>query len=162
MSEVVKGKPGRKPMNKESKPTNPKFYEEDPQPEHKVVVEEKPKAFNSKLYSGKCRKFMLHRVPEGGPYSNWAFAGPGTLPPMRIQRGQTVILPEEYFECFKSAGVDVLKCDMDFPTGGRPEYYTSFETNYPYQDFGEATWEEYLAFKSGDDKKVHPNKAQKR
>lgn len=163
MSEVDgRTKAGKELRSKESKPTNPKFFEEDPKEEHRIVVEDGKARAHKSLFSGKCRKFMLHRMQENGPYSNWAFAGPGTLPPIRIQRGQVVTLPEEYFECFKSAGVDVLKCDMDFGPGGRPEYYTVYETNYPYQDFGEATWEEYLEFKAADAKKEHPNKAKRR
>lgn len=158
MSEV-KGKPGRKPKSKESLPPKPKFYEEAPAENVQDVVESEPKPYHDKRYSGKCRKFLIHRVPN---CSEWAFAGPGTLTPVHVQRGKVIILPEEYFECFRSAGVEVLKCDMDFPAGGSPAYYTEYVTNYPYQDMGEATWEEYLAWKSEDAKKLHPNQAKKR
>lgn len=157
MSEVS-SKPGRKPMNKESRPPNPKFYDEVPQEDHRTVAE-MPRPVRDSRFSGKCRKFMLHKVPN---CSEWAYACPGTLNPVHVQRGKMVILPEEYFEAFRSAGVDMLKCDMDFPSGGSPTYYTEYISNYPYQDMGEATWEEYLEWKSEDSKKVHPNQAKKR
>lgn len=153
-------KAGKELKSKESKPSNPKFFEETPKPEHQLVAEAPKSSAHDARFSGKCRKFMIHRGADH--LSPWAFAGPGTLPPVHIQRGQIVILPEEYFECFKSAGVEALKCDMDFPAGGRPEYYTQYETNYPYQDFGEVSWEEYLEFKGQNDKKEHPNKSKKR
>ena len=65
-------------------------------------------------------------------------------------------------EAFLVANREMLKCDMDFLTGGNPSYYTEYHTNYPYQDMGEATWEEYLAFKAEDSQKLHPNQARKR
>ena len=156
MSEEIR-KPGRPPMNKENRPPNPKFYDEAPKPDHQEVVETKQPARDGR-YSGKCRRFIVHKVPN---CSDWAFAGPGTLTPIHIQRGKEVVLPEEYFEAFKSAGRDVLMCDMSDPHRD-PEYYTEFKTDYPYQDMGEATWEEYMEFRTQNAKKDHPNKAKKR
>ena len=155
--EVVKGKPGRPPMNKEIKPANPKFFEEAPKEEHQIVAES-PRAVRQGGYSGACRRFIIHKVPN---CSEWAFAGPGTLTPVHIQRGKEVVLPEEYFEAFKSAGRECLMCDMSDPHRD-PEYYTEFKTDYPYQDMGPATWDEYLKFKAENAKKEHPNKARKR
>jgi len=152
-------KAGKAAKTKESIPSNPKFFEEPPQEVHQVVAAGPTKSYHDTRFSGKCRKFMIHKVPN---CSEWAFAGPGTLTPIHIQRGKVVILPEEYFECFKSAGVEALKCDMDFLTGGNPTYYTEYQTNYPYQDMGEATWDEYMEWKAEDNKKVHPNQARKR
>ena len=156
MSEVKKA--GRPPMNKESRPSNPKFFEE-PATDEQVSVVEAPCAVRDSRYSGVCRRFMIHKVPS---CSDWAYAAPGTLTPVHIQRGKVVVLPEEYFEAFKSAGVEMLKCDMDFPAGGNPSYYTEYITNYPYQDLGEVSWDDYLAWKAEDAKKVHPNYVKKR
>ena len=157
MSEVEHKKPGRPPMNKESKPSNPKFYDEAPQEEHQVVAEAN-RVVRQGGFSGVCRRFIVHKVPG---QSDWAFAGPGTLTPIHIQRGKEVILPEEYFECFKSAGREVLMCDMSSPFED-PVYYKEFKTDYPYQDMGAATWEEYMEFRGENNKKMHPNEAKKR
>jgi len=159
MSEVVKVDKRKGPRSKESIPSKPKVWDEPPKPEHQLVAEEK-RAVNTGAFSGKCRKYMIHRGADH--LSQWAYASPGTLTPVHIQRGTVVITPEEYFECFKSAGREILKCDMDFPAGGKPEYYTEFHTDYPYQDMGEVSWDEYLAFREENNKKVHPNKAKKR
>ena len=158
MSEVdMRTKAGRALKSKESTPAKPKFFDEAPKEEHKVVAEA-PRAVRQGGFSGVCRRFIIHKVPG---QSEWAFAGPGTLTPIHVQRGKEVVLPEEYFECFKSAGVEMLKCDMSDPFRD-PEYYTEFQTNYPYQDMGVATWDEYQEFRNGDSKKEHPNKARKR
>lgn len=157
MSEVIHKKPGRPAANKESRPANPKFYDEVPSEDHQDVAES-PRPVKQGGFSGKCRRFIVHKVPCT---SEWAFAGPGTLTPVHIQRGKEVVLPEEYFECFKSAGRDVTMCDMSDPFRD-PEYYTEYKTDYPYQDMGAATWEEYLEFRNENNKKEHPNQAKKR
>ena len=153
-------KAGKALKSKENLPSNPKFFQEDPKPEHMLVADAPVTKAHTGIFSGKARKFMIHRGADH--LSPWAFIGAGSLPPKHVQRGSIVVLPEEYFETLKLAGVDALKCDMDFPAGGRPEYYTQYETNYPYQDFGEVPWSEYEAFIVENNKKEHPNKAKKR
>ena len=150
-------KAGKALKSKENVPPKPKFFEEAPKSEHQVVAES-PRPVRQGGFSGKCRRFIVHKVPG---QSDWAFAGPGTLTPIHIQRGLEVVLPEEYFECFKSAGREVLMCDMSDPFQD-PVYYKEFKTDYPYQDMGEATWEQYLEFRNVNNKKVHPNEARKR
>jgi len=158
MSEVDgRTKAGRELKSKESLPAKPKFFEEPPKPEHPDMVES-ARPVRQGVFSGQCRRFIIHKVPG---CSEWAFAGPGTLTPVHIQRGKEVVLPEEYFEAFKSAGVECLMCDMTDPHRD-PEYYTEYKTNYPYQDMGPASWDEYMAFKAENSKKEHPNKARKR
>jgi len=158
MSEVDgRTKAGKALKSKESIPPKPKFFEEPPKEEDQVVAEA-PRAVRQGGFSGVCRRFIIHKVPN---QSEWAFAGPGTLTPIHIQRGKEVVLPEEYFECFKSAGVECLMCDMSDPFSD-PVYYKEFKTNYPYQDMGPATWEEYQTFRNENNKKQHPNDARKR
>jgi hypothetical protein len=158
MSDVdFRTKAGKALKSKESLPSNPKFFEEAPKPEDPDVVE-MPRAVRQGNFSGECRRFVIHKVPN---HSEWAYASPGTLTPIHIQRGKEVVLPEEYFECFTSNGREVLMCDMSDPFRD-PEYYTEFRTEYPFQDMGAATWEDYQKFKAGNAKKDHPNKARKR
>jgi hypothetical protein len=158
MSEVdMRTKAGKALKSKENIPAKPKFFDETPKEEHQIVAEA-PRAVADGRYSGKCRRFIIHKVPN---CSDWAFAGPGTLTPVHIQRGKEVVMPEEYFEAFKSAGRECLMCDMSDPHRD-PEYYTEYRTDYPYQDMGEATWDEYMKFKADNAKKEHPNKAKKR
>ena len=158
MSDVdLRTKAGKALKSKENLPANPKFFDEQPGEEDPAVVESR-RPIRQGGFSGVCRRFIVHKVPG---QSDWAFAGPGTLTPIHIQRGKEMILPEEYFECFKSAGHEVLMCDMSDPYQD-PIYYKEFRTDYPYQDMGAATWEEYMAFRVENNKKVHPNEARKR
>ena len=96
----------------------------------------------------KAIKIKIHKSNEEGDECCFQL---GDSPMLRIRRGVDVIVPYDIKSILDDAVVDMPRCHM---VPGQPiQYYTEKITRFEYSDFGERTWEDYLAFLAEEKKK---------
>jgi len=113
---------------------------------HEIVA---PKRMNANEWPTKnACKIKIHKSTEEGDETIWQL---GDSPILRIRRGVDVIVPFDIISLLDDSIVDMPRCNMNTTP---PTYYTEKFTRFEYSFFGERTWEEYLAFKAGEAKKI--------
>lgn len=103
---------------------------------------------------GQYRKVQILRAPDMPQYQPFCL---GDLPQMWYRRGVDLIMPIEHFNILKDTFVPRYKCDIETNTDPyNINYWEEPDSFHKYQDMGEATEEEFVAFIQGERKKQNP------
>lgn len=80
----------------------------------------------------------------------------GMLPTIEVIRGRKVIIPQDAFSVLQDT---LTKRETHDMTVSPPERMTGDNgteyTNYPFQDYGQRSWDEYIAFRDAEAKKPY-------
>lgn len=144
MSEVIetkkakRGRPRKQPINHQI---------EEPRYAEKFVTPS-----NTRGFSGKAVKIKLYREDGQHDHSDpWVALSLGDLPTVWVCRGFDWIIPEELLSVLQDTAVPTFEMiARRYPDANGNVYDTReiIKNRFPYQVLGEATWDEYEAFRA--------------